>query len=292
MWFRPPAWSEQFTARTLQQIKAAYPFDQITQEWAWGGADGTGVKVAIIDSGVDTAHEAVGEHVKGYVAIQEGLDEEMIYDTSPHTDAYGHATACAGIIRRVAPECELYSVKVLGEDLKGRGLVFAAGLRWAIEQGVQVCNLSLGTTMKDFYAILHELTDNAYFRNIILVTASNNVPIPSFPSMFASVISVACHAGKDPFQYYYNPKPPVEFGAPGINVNVAWRNNSWITATGNSFAAPHITGIVTRILSKHPTLTPFQVKGILYALASNVSTETTPDHVDNDVQRVNEEAPE
>ncbi|MGH2410190.1 MAG: S8 family serine peptidase [Chloroflexota bacterium] len=51
---------------------------------------------------------------------------------------------------------------------------------------------------------------------------------------------------------------------------MAWANGSTITATGNSFAAPHITGIVTRILAKHPGLTTFHVKAILRALAANL----------------------
>src|SRR5262249_3655277 len=151
-----------------------------------------------------------------------------------------------------APDCELYSVKVLGAGLIGRGVIFAAGLRWAIENGMQVCNLSLGTTKKDFFGVLHELADLAFFRNVMLVTAANNMPIPSFPSISAPVISVAPHATAPPYLFYYNPQPPVEFGAPGINVRVPWLDGGWITATGNSFAAPHITGMVTRILAKHP----------------------------------------
>jgi len=55
------------------------------------------------------------------------------------------------------------------------------------------------------------------------------------------VLSVASHEGQDPYTFYYNPEPPVEFGAPGIDVRVAWAEGAWITATGNSFAAPHLT---------------------------------------------------
>jgi subtilisin family serine protease len=165
----------------------------------------------------------------------------------------------AGVIRRLAPECELHSVRVLGPRLTGRGVVFAAGIRWAIEHGMQVCNLSLGTTKHDFFGVLHELADAAYFRNVILVIAANNLPVASFPSLYAAVISVAAHEGKDPEVFYYDPEPPVEFGAPGIDVRVAWRYGDWITATGNGFAAPHITGIVTRLLAKHPRLAPFHV---------------------------------
>jgi subtilisin family serine protease len=266
-----PAYSAAFAADVLRRLELRFPQPGITPAWAWGDSTGKGVKVAIVDSGVDAAHPAVGA-VAGYVAIGEDPQKTgaFRYDTTPHQDAFGHGTACAGIVRSLAPDCEIYSVKVLGAGLTGRGVVFAAGLRWAIENGMHVCNLSLGTTKKDFYAVLHELADLAYFRNVVLVTAANNMPVPSFPSVYASVISVAAHDGKDPFCFYYNPSPPVEFGAPGIDVRVPWLDGKWLTTTGNSFAAPHISGIVARILAKHPGLTPFQVKAILCALATNV----------------------
>ena len=87
------------------------------------------------------------------------------------------------------------------------------------------------------------------------------------------MISVAAHDERDTTAYYYNPAPPVEFGAPGIDVRVPWRNGEWLTATGNSFAAPHITGVVARIRSKHPSLTLFQMKVIFHALAANVTRD-------------------
>jgi subtilisin family serine protease len=110
----------------------------------------------------------------------------------------------------------------------------------------------------------------AYFRNVMLVTAANNMPVPSYPSVYASVIAVASHTGRDPYTFYYNPQPPVEFGAPGIDVRVAWQGGGYVTSTGNSYAAPHISGIVAKILGKHPELTLFQMKVILRALAANV----------------------
>lgn len=265
-----PAWSAPFCADALQTIPSVLPIDDITPEWAWEGSSGKGVKVAVIDSGIDATHPAMEGRVAGYVAIEQG-PAGLRYDTQPHADDYGHGNACAGIIRSIAPECELYSVKVLGPGLRGRGMVFAAGLRWAIDNSMHVCNLSLGTTKPEFYALLHELADTAYFRGVILVTAANNMPAASFPSTYASVISVASHAGRDPYEFYYNPRPPVEFGARGIDVRVAWQHGGWITSTGNSFAAPHITGIVAKILGKHAGLTAFQMKTVLRALSANVT---------------------
>lgn len=264
-----PAYSSPFARGTLQNLPGNQYLDGITQEWAWGGSSGKGVRVAVIDSGIDDNHPAITGKVAGYVDISE-QDGQIAYNTEPHSDVYGHGTACAGIISSLAPECELYSVRVLGQRLSGRGPVFAAGLRWAIENKMHVCNLSLGTTKKDYFGLMHELVDQAYFQNIILVTAANNMPVPSFPSLYASVISVASHEGQDPYCFYYNPQPPVEFGAPGIDLPVAWLDSTTLTATGNSFAAPHITGLVARLLGKYPGLTLFQVKSILRALAANV----------------------
>jgi subtilisin family serine protease len=249
-------------------VRAVHPLDDITREWAWHGATGAGVKVAIIDTGVDATHPAIGQ-VDGYVSISE-TTAGVEFDSTPHDDVYGHGTACAGIIRSLAPECEIYSIRVLDAKLGARGTVFDAALRWAIDHGMHVCNLSLGTTRREAYAGLHELADEAYFRNIALVTAANNQPVPSFPSTYASVISVAAHAEPDPELLYYNPRPPVEFGAFGLGVRVAWTYGSTITAGGNSFAAPHVTGLVARILGKHPDLTAFQLKAVLRALCANV----------------------
>ncbi len=266
-------WGWRFASDAIRTLPRLHPIEDITPEWAWGGSTGRGVKVAVIDSGIEALHPAVGG-VQGCAAIIQGRDGLNI-DTTPHGDLYGHGTACAGIIRAAAPDSELFSVRVLGPRLTGEGAVFIAAIRWAIEHEMHVCNLSLGTTKKEFFAPLHELTDLAYHRNMMLVTAANNVPIPSFPSMYASVFSVASHGEPNSSWFFYNPDPPVEFGAPGIEILVPWRNGGWITATGNSFAAPYITGLIARILGKHPGLTVFQMKSVLRALAANVAAGVT-----------------
>lgn len=263
-----PAWSAHFTQEELQHINPIHHLDTLSWNDACGDGSGRGVKVAIVDSGIDATHPALNGPVNGYVTVEMDGDEAH-YHTEVHEDSCGHGTACAGIIRSLAPECEIYSIKVLGRGLVGRGATFIAGLRWAIENQMDVCNLSLGTTKKDFFVGLHEVADLAYFRNVLLVTAANNLPIPSFPSMYASVISVAAHDEQEPSRIYYNTRPPVEFGALGIDVRVAWLDQKWITATGNSFAAPHITGIAAKILGTHRHATPFQVKTMLRALCAN-----------------------
>ena len=179
--------------------------------------------------------------------------------------------ARAGLIRAFAPDCELYSIKVLDAQLAGSGEALVAALRWAIDQGMQVCNLSLGSTRAALREPLQRLADEAYFRNVLLVTAANNLAVESFPAAFASVIAVAAIRTDDPYRFCYNPQPPVEFGARGYDVRVAWPKRGWITASANSFAAPHLSGIVAQLLGKHPGLTPFQVKTVLHTLAANVA---------------------
>jgi subtilisin len=269
-----PAWSWTFGPDEIPRLRAVPGLEEVTPEWAWGGSTGAGVKVAVIDSGIDNNHPAIAGHVKGYIGFSEDpATRQVVANEEPHADAFGHGTACADIIRRAAPDCELYSVKVLGARLSGKGTAFLAGLRWAVEQRMQVINLSLGTGRADYAPPFHELADQAYFQGLMLVTAANNMPMVTYPSLFAAVTSVACHEGQDPDEFYYNPAPPVEFLAPGINVTVAWLGGQQMTVTGNSFAAPHISGLVAKILGKHPGLSPFQLKTILRATARNVRRE-------------------
>jgi subtilisin family serine protease len=265
-----PAFSEPFAPDAVADVSVALPM-LVTRDWAWADSTGRGVRVAVIDSGVDPSHPAIDGRVSAYCAVTMDGDKP-VFDLAPHRDVFGHGTACAGIILSLAPEAEIVSVRVLGENLKGTGAAFAAGVRWSIDQGFKVANLSLGTTRREFLVLFHELADTAWFSDLALVTAANNWPTPSFPSMFPSVISVASHGEEDPLRFYVNPHPPVDFGAHGVNVRVPWKGGGWATMTGNSFAAPHMTGLVTLIRGKHPDLTPLQVKALLQALATNART--------------------
>jgi len=139
-----------------------------------------------------------------------------------------------------------------------------------VEQGFDVISLSLGTTRRDWALPFYEVCDEAYFRGCLVVTAANNVARASIPSLYGSVTSVACSLAHDPFRFHYNPDPPTEFLAPGIDVRVAWRGGEFVTATGNSYAAPHIAEIAALVRSKHRELRPFQVKTDLWATAANV----------------------
>ena len=113
-----PAYPAAFKREVLPELLAGLPAGVFTPEWAWGGSTGKVVKVAILDSGVDATHPEVGP-IQGYVRIFEDEQRKLVCDTEPHDDSFGHGTASAGIIRSFAPECEIYSVKVLGSGLSG-----------------------------------------------------------------------------------------------------------------------------------------------------------------------------
>ena len=264
-----PAWSEPFNPETRGGLTRLPALETIDREWAFGGATGEGVSVAIVDSGVEGDHPAVrGRLTESWAVELQGGAAKVVSDPSGG-DLFGHGTACAGIIAGMAPLVDLVSIRVLGSDLKGKGAAFAEAVEYAIQRPVRVANLSLSSKSDALFPVFHELADEAYFSGVVLVSAANNVPGPSYPSLFSSVISVAAHPDPDPWRFYYNPKPPVEFGAWGVDVPVAWRDGGMTVATGNSFAAPHITALVALILSKHPGLTPFEVKAILAAVANN-----------------------
>jgi subtilisin len=262
-----PAWSLPASAEEALRVHSPWP-PEVSQEWAWGGATGAGVRVCILDSGIELGHPLVGE-VQRSVAVTKSEDGIVIADDDAG-DLCGHGTACAGIVRMLAPECELTSVRVLGAGYTGSAAVLMTGLEWAIEQRFDIINMSLSTTKKQHVDRLHELADAAYFKRTMLVASAHNMPVDSFPWRFASVISVGSHESPDPYLVYANPNPPVEFFARGLMVEVAWLDGETITATGNSFATPHVAGLCALILSKHPHLTPFQLKSALHLAAGNV----------------------
>jgi len=262
-----PAWSLPAEASERIRLPVAWP-ERVTREWAWGGSTGAGIRVCILDSGVELDHPRVGPVERSVAVLREEGEIRVVEDIEG--DLCGHGTACAGIVRALAPECELTSVRVLGAGYTGGGEILLAGLAWAIEQGFHLVNMSLSTTKRAYVERLHELADRAYFRRTVLVASAHNMPVESFPWRFASVISVGSHEDADPLAFYLNPTPPVEFFARGVDLDIAWLDGSSLRCTGNSFATPHITGICALVLAKHPELTPFQLKSVLSLTATNV----------------------
>lgn len=243
------------------------------------GATGQGVKVAVVDSGVDNTHPDLAGHVRGGIVVDEagGQLTARDYDGS---DVAGHGTACAGVIARLAPQAEIYSVRVLScVGVGPMGYKMAAGqprhmiygVDWAIEH-CQVINLSNGLLVSEggaYFETFHRLVEKAYYSGRLLVAAGENQDLPSYPSIFSNLIKVYWASFANPLQFAYQlrPKTFTEFVANGSYVKVPQPGGGYIYEIGSSFAAPHITAICALLLSKYPNLKPFEVKALLYAMA-------------------------
>jgi subtilisin len=233
----------------------------------WRSATGKGVTVAIIDSGVDGFHNDLSGRITE--SVEAKIDKnKVVFEPSSAGDSAGHGTACASIIARIAPDAKFASVRVLGAGGLGDGQVFLAGLEYAIKKRYKVINLSLGTTKPQFFSPLHDMLDRAYQAGCIVVAAANNLPQPSFPSVFSSsLISVIKSDQSDPLKFGFHYGQVIELTAPGVNVRTAWPGGGYRNLTGNSFACPHIVGIIALLLENNQNMTPFQVKSALYAIA-------------------------
>ena len=237
-------------------------------ELGLGRRDRRRVRVRVVDSGVDATHPLVGP-VQGSVTVAQDAAGELSVAPDAEGDAFGHGTACAAIIRKLAPDCEIHSVRVLGGELTGSGPVLLAGLRWAIEQRFEVINLSLSTTKSRFAPELRELADRAYFRGSILVASAHNMAVESFPwrsrrccRWAATPAAIRSSTTSTPSRPSSSPPPAWTSSWPG--------SAPTIRATGNSFATPHMAGIAALVLSKHGPLRPFELKTALRAAGNNV----------------------
>ncbi len=119
-----PAWSLPRDAAGRIALDNPLP-ERVDREWALAGATGRGVKVCVLDSGVEVGHPLVGE-LAGAVAVRLDENDETVAEDDLEGDLCGHGTACAGVIRGIAPEAEIYSVRVLGAGFSGTGRVLRA----------------------------------------------------------------------------------------------------------------------------------------------------------------------
>ncbi len=241
--------------------------ESVGRDWAWGGATGRGVRVCVIDSGVDVGHPMIGH---GELFAVDQIDGQWVIRPDSEGDVAGHGTACAGIIRALAPDCELTSLRVLAPNLRGNGEALLTALEWAVAQHFPIINVSLSTRKEPLKERLHDLTDSAFFAGVTLISSAHNSPVISYPWRFPSVISVGSHEFADPEYLEFNPNPPVDFFATGVNVTVAWPGGGTKIVSGNSFATPHIAGLCARILQRHPQFRTPQLRHVLAAVADNI----------------------
>lgn len=230
---------------------------------------GEGVRVAVIDSGIEADHprlsslrllDSLGfEEQGGRIHLVEGGG----------SDSYGHGTAVAGIIHEIAPRAAIGSFRVIDARSASRTHLVCAGVREALFRGYQVINCSFGCRGMAKFILPHkEWADAAWLRGAHVVAACSNVDSSEteWPSHFASVIGVDL-AQTDGDEIYFRPDHLVSYAARGENVEVAWAGGGVRRQTGTSFAAPRITGLVARILSVFPDMSPPMMLAALAAIA-------------------------
>jgi thermitase len=239
---------------------------------AWDVTTGSpGVIVAIVDTGVDLNHpDLQGKLVEG----RNFLDPDQ-----PPQDDGGHGTHVAGTIAGtmnnatgvagVASGASIMPVKVLRANGSGKDSTVAAGMRWAIDRGARIINMSFSGA--EVSPILTEAVAYAQSRNVVLVVAAGNESSasPTYPAATDPVIAVAATDQQDRRANYSNYGDWIDIAAPGTGIwSTYWSGaSSYRADTGTSMAAPHVTGVIALLLSLRPELTPTDVEAILRSSA-------------------------
>jgi len=231
---------------------------------------GANIKIAVLDSGVEVSHPLLrGLALTDDVAM---VEEAHQIATVPGEgrDVYGHGTAIAGIIHELAPEAEIGSFRVLGEHLRARTLIIREGARQALERGYHILNCSFGCGREDQVLLYKDWIDEAYNLGRHIVASCNNEDFlkREWPGHFPSVTTVSFAECHDAQAFFCRLGQLVEFAARGQDIEVAWLGGERKKVTGSSFAAPHISALLARLLSGCPSLTPLQAKSFLHTLAA------------------------
>ena len=236
--------------------------DRIDADLAWATSRGLGVNVAIIDTGIDRDHADLVDNLKGGVNFASKSPVKPA-DPNKWDDDNGHGTHVAGIVAAVdneigvigtAPEAYLWAVKVL--DRNGSGYVSDVidGINWAVLNGMQVVNMSLGSET-DAQA-LHDAVDAAYTAGVVLVAAAGNSGDGDgstneviYPAKYSSAIAVAATDNNDLIAYFSSDGAEVELAAPGVSIRSSWNDGLYNTISGTSMASPHVAGAVALVLA-------------------------------------------
>ncbi len=234
---------------------------KINATQVWNTNKGTGIKVAILDTGIQYNHPDLKANIKGGVNFAGRVRDG---NTNPKywTDKNGHGTHVAGIVAAadndigvvgVAPEAHLYAVKVLNDAGYGYYSDIVQGIEWSIENEMQIISMSLGGT-SDSQA-LHEACDKAKDKGIVLVAAAGNsgdgdpkTDNVLYPAKYDSVIAVAATDSSDNVPSWSSDGKALDVAAPGVGIYSTYKGSSYATMSGTSMAAPHVTGTVALML--------------------------------------------
>lgn len=237
---------------------------------SWGieriGAYNTSIEdssssVAVIDTGIEASHDDL------IVQDQEDFTGEGVGDKN------GHGTHVAGIIAAdgdligTSPSADLYSVKVLNSNGSGSLSDVIAGIDWAMQQNIEVMNLSLGTSTDS--SILHETVKTVRDKgHIIISSAGNNGNNQDgsceeqnivYPAKYNSVISVSSMNQNENISSFSSVGDEVDIMAPGSSIPSTYLNNEYIKLSGTSMASPHVSGVVSLLIDVGYT-TPSEIE--------------------------------
>lgn len=234
---------------------------------------GRDVKIAVMDSGIDTSHEDLAgiELADDIAVIEHGHSLTVVEGCG--TDLYGHGTAITALIRRLAPEAQIGSIRVLGERLNSRTAIIEEGARQALDRGYHILNCSFGCGIAEHVLKYKSWIDEAYLKGVHIVSACNNIDFsrPEWPGHFPTVLTANFCRGSEPCseegRFYYRKGDLVEFAAPAEEINVPWLGGAHKKVTGSSYAAPQIAAILARLISQAPRLDPLEAKAIMNHLA-------------------------
>lgn len=213
----------------------------------WQNTMGAGVRVAVLDTGIDGTHPALkGNYKGGFNSAQDGASA---------ADGHGHGTHVAGTIAAaskeivgVAPQASLYAVKVLDDEGNGTFASIIKGLEWAVENRMQVVNMSLGGPSSE---ALEEAVKKTLAAGVVIVAAAGNDPEAevSAPARYDGVIAVSASASNDSLAFFSTTGPEVDFIAPGHQVNSTWPGGGTNSISGTSMATPHVAGLAALAVS-------------------------------------------
>ncbi len=228
---------------------------------------GDGVKIAVVDTGI-AAHEDLKPVAGG---------ASMVSYTTSYSDDNGHGTHVAGIINAInngigsvgiAPGSALYAVKVLDRDGSGYISNVAAGVDWAITNGMDIINLSLGSSRSS--TTLKRAVDSAYSKGILVVAAAGNTGNSAgtgdnvqYPAKYDSVIAAAATDINDKRATFSSTGSTVEAAAPGVGILSTYTGNQYVSLSGTSMAAPYVSGNLALIMDAFPDLSAAEVRAKL-----------------------------
>lgn len=256
-------------------VAAASPADlrsllaSVTADAAFGSATGAGVRVGLLDSGVDPRAAGIRPVAEAAFRIEAGQVRRI--DGPAGEGRSPHGSAVAQIIAGIAPGIELFSADVLDAHGRGGADTVLAGLDWLLQQGCRVINVSLGLTPADLPRLERrwrfvELLERAYFSDVVVVAAVHNHHdhgVSALPAHFASVIAVNKQTPGEDERFRFRENGTAEFAACAKSPHPDYRFHA-----ATSFAAPQVTALVARMLERCPNLKPFEVKTVLYRAAA------------------------